>query len=85
MSKESEAVAFVPSVQPSTSTSTDDQIVVGVEASTLPPISSKDQLAEASDELFNNLQGYITSEIERMFCKQFINLIKQIFNFCSNT
>ncbi len=61
-----ETTAIAAPATTSTSTAkTTAEIDVGVEATTLPPIDSKDQVLEAADDMFNNLQQYISSEIER--------------------
>lgn len=62
-----EAIIETTAIAATTSTTkTTAEIDVGVEATTLPPINSKDQVLEAADDMFNNLQQYISSEIERM-------------------
>ncbi|KAJ6218263.1 hypothetical protein RDWZM_009420 [Blomia tropicalis] len=42
----------------------DNTIDIGVEATTLPPISSKDRVLATADDMFQNLHNYITSEFE---------------------
>ena len=62
-------IDITPTTPPTTSqTKHESSIDVGIEATTLPPINSKNQVMEAADDMFNNLQQYITSEIERLFC-----------------
>ena len=44
-------------------------IDIGVEATTLPPISSKDRVLATADDMFQNLHNYITSEFERIIIR----------------
>lgn len=41
-----------------------EPIDVAIEATMLPPVNTKAQLAECSEEMFNKLQDYMISEIE---------------------
>lgn len=58
-------IATTPITPPPPHLTSEGVIDVGIDATTLPPINPQNQVIEAADDMFNNLQQYITSEIER--------------------
>lgn len=57
-------IATTPISPPPPHSTSEGVIDVGIDATTLPPINPKNQVIEAADDMFNNLQQYITAEIE---------------------
>ena len=44
----------------------DSEIDVGIEATTLPPVDFKKEIQESSDQMFDSVRDYLSSEIEGM-------------------